>query len=394
MLLNKMKRFFILAAAVFATFSWLQADSFSLVFQQSGTNNLFQNISEEPDQISALGFSLEKGFSPFSIFTQGQYSLLLQNPGLSLYSHDLGLDFLHVLSGKTALHLTAGLRGDFYRSDYRDFNSISLHMESSVKSYLSPSSILQAGYVLNYRKYRLSGFDYVSHQFSLAVDKHFRTQTTLKGEVDWGFKSFLHPFLPQNTPPLPEVPEGQKGKGHGFAHMNNPQIFFPEGRETLQDFHLQVLSFKGQVAQSISSLIGLKVSGLKQWTLSGRNPYTTVEEYYLIENPSYDRFSWSGYILEALITLLAPGDIQTELVYSSAVRTFPGIESLDSEGLPTGMDRRDRKNQFKVNLQKDFSRFSIHLSFVHIWNNSNDPFFKWGGNYLSAGIQWNMFFGK
>ena len=389
-----MKKILINAAVIFLMCPGIRADSFGLIFQQSGTSNLFQNSADDSDYVSMLGFNLEKGIKSFTLFTGGSYSLLHQNPDLSLYSHNVGLDFVRVINTKTAFYLKTGLVGEFYRSDYRDFNSIYLQVEGSLKSYLSPSSILNARYSLRYRNYRMSSFDYVSHQLLLTLDKHFQTQTLFKGALDWGYKSFLHPYLPPDHSLPPEIQEGPKGKGHGYSHMNNPRGLFPESRQEGESHHLQVLSLQGEIGQSLSSRLGLKLAGLRQWTLSGKNPYTTVEEYYLIENPTYDRFSWSGSLWSGLVTFLVPGDIQTEWGYSYAVREYPGIESLDTEGISTGMDRKDRRRRFIISLQKDFTGFSIQLSFIHIWNGSNDPFFDWGGSYLSVGVQWSTFFGK
>ena len=57
----------------------------------------------------------------------------------------------------------------------------------------------------------------------------------------------------------------------------------------------------------------------------------------MVENPSYDSFSWDGYMLSGQLTLEVFWDIEVKLGYSEANKIFPGIESLDLEGEPLGI---------------------------------------------------------
>jgi len=368
------------------------ADTASLSFYQYGTDNLFQNKDRVSDQISSLSFSLDKSFSKFSVFTEGDYSYLFQNPDLSVYKQDAGIDYMHTLNGRSALYFSLTGAGTFYRTDFKDFNSVSLTFFSAFKSYLSPTSIFQASYSFQNRDYNLSGFDYYSHSLALTIDKYFQTRTTLKAEMNWGYKYFIHPLV--SVEPIPDydtsgTPMGM-GRGHGRSSMNTPQQFFAE--ETADGQGIQVFSLGGLIAQGIGSKIGLRLSGMNQWNLSGKNPFATIEEYYMIENPTYDRYSWTGYQIEGQFTWLIPGDIQMKMGYTVMGRKFPGIENLNLEGNSLGMMREDTRDQFLLRIEKNFPRFSLFLSYFIVNNRSNDVYFDWKGYFVSAGIQWNLFF--
>ena len=366
------------------------ADTANLSFYQYGTDNLFQNKDKVSDQISSLSFSLDKSFSQFSVFTEGDYSYLFQNPDLSVYRQDVGIDYMHALNGRSALYFSLTGAGSFYRADFKDFNSVSFNLFSAFKSYLSPTSIFQASYSLQSKDYNLSGFDYYSHSLALTIDKYFQTRPTLTAEINWGYKYFTHPSISAEPGPFPDAsgtPMGM-GRGHGRSSMNAPQQFFAE--ETADGQGIQVFSLGGLIAQGIGSKIGLRLSGMNQWNLSGENPFTTIEEYYMIENPSYDRYSWTGYQVEGQFTWLIPGDILMKMGYTVFGRKFPGIENLNLEGNSLGMMREDNRDQFLVRIEKNFPRFSLFLSYFFVNNRSNDVYFDWKGHFISAGIQWNL----
>jgi len=360
----------------------LIANTFSLSFYQNMTDNVFQNRYSERDQLSSLNFYLDKDFSKVSIFTEGNYAYLYDNPGLSYYFHDAGLDYLHALNEKTAFYFSVVGQGAFYRSDYSDFNYLSLHFLGAFKTYLSQTSILKSNYAFEYKGYSYSLFDFISHFLDVSFDTYFQTKTTIKAEVSWGYKYYLHPDASQEA----VIEEGQGYRGGRDSYIYIPRTVY-EGKA------IQIFSANGLIAQGLGGKIGLSLSGMKQWTLSGENPFTSVEEFYVVENPSYDSFSWEGYQVSSQLTILVPWNIELKMGYTRSEKEFPGIESMDLEGNPLGVTRQDTRDVFEARVEKDFSSFSLFLSYFYVNNRSNDPFFDWQGNFFSAGLEWNVFFG-
>lgn len=388
-----MKKFIICILFLLLMSPFLLADSLSLSFYQYLTDNLFQNRYAEPDQLSIMNFYFDKGFSNFSFFSEGNYTYLFQNSEFAYYVHDLGLDYLYPVNEKTALYFSLGGRGAFYRSDFSDFNYISFNFFSALKTYFSQTSIFKSDYSLEYRNYKYSLFDFLSHAISLSLDRYFQTKTTLKAEANWGYKYFFHPFISAEIDSADENQywhyHGGKGKGSGYGKESS-KITSLDG----EGVGIQVFSLAGLIAQGLGNHIGLSLTGMKQWTLSGENPFTYVEDYYAVENPSYDRYSWAGYQLGGQLTALLPWNIQLKMGYTISNKEFPGIESMSLEGEPSGLTRKDERNQFEARLEKNFPRFSVFLFYSYIDNKSNDPFFEWKGHFFSAGIEWNLYFGE
>lgn len=366
----------------------LFADSFSLSFSQNMTNNLFQNRYAEKDQLSTISYYLDKTLNKFSLYAEGSYSYLFENPNLTYYVQDAGIDYLYPLNEKSAFYFSLAGRGAFYRSDYSDFNYLSANLFAAFKSYLSQTSIFKSNYSFEYKNYRDSVYDFLSNTLMLSLDKYFQTKTTLKSEIDWGHKYFLHPYIFEGEIPIDghRYFMGRKGKG-------NPSIQGQDQYQTLTHTTgqgIQVFSLSGLIAQGLGNNVGLQISGMQQWVISGQNPFFFIEEFYAVENPSYDKFSWDGFQLGSQLTFLLPWNIQMKLGYTVSEKEFPGIESLDLEGNPLGIKRKDKRNHIQVRTEKNFSRFSVILSYSYVNNSSNDLYFDWNGHFLSLGIEWNI----
>jgi hypothetical protein len=392
-----MNRIITAAVLFLAAFSLAGADTLTLGLYQNATNNLFQTSLGEKDQVTSLAYSYAKGLQPFSLFAEGSYAHLYENSNVSFASQELGLDYVLTLGSRTAFYLAAKGAGTLYGSDFRDLNFLSLGFVAALKSYVAPSSTLNLNYAFDYRDYRWSLFDYDSHLASLSLDKYFETKTTLKTDVTWGRKVFFHPYTLVVEPTSEAsvfTPTGSMGAGGGRGYgggwgggaLPPPEVTGPGAA-------LQIASVSGLVAQGLGSRVGLRLSGVRQWTLSGENPFGSVDEFYLVENPTYDVFSWNGYGLSGQLTVEAPWMLQLKISYTRFVKEFPGIEAMDLDGASLGILREDRRGQLEVRLGKNFRAVSLFLSYAYIKNRSNDPFFAWQGHFLSAGFEWNANWG-
>lgn len=428
--------------------SGLSATNLTLSFSQNATNNLFQTRLAEKDYLSTLAFLLDVPLSPFSFFTEGEYYYLYQNTDISYYTQNLGLDYLYALNEKTALYTGIKIGGNLYRSSFSDFSYFDLGLSASIKSYLTPESILKLDYSFDYKKYNFSSFDNINHLVSLNLDRYFETRTTLKAVITWGYKAFIHPLaatassavttgsaskatittivatttnsIPASSAspvttvtPVDATMTGMglvsltsnsmttatsyshysSGKGYGGYKMGRRGPYF-QSEISEAERRIQIFSLSALMAQGIGDRIGLRLVATRQWTLSGQNPFNSIEEYYMVENPSYDLYTWNGYLLSGLLTVEAPASWQLKFGYTWSSKVFPGIEAMDLKGSSLGFWRQDRRSLGEIQLQKDFASFSIILSYAYGKNSSNDYLFKWQSHFLSLGIDWNFSWGS
>jgi len=381
------------------------ADTLSLSFSQNWTNNLFQTLYAETDAITSADLSWEKSLEEFSLLAGIGYDALYENAGLSAASLTGGADYLHAFGEKTALYLS--LMGDaaLFRSEFSDFNRSGVRFQAALKTYLSPSSILKASAVSEYRSYRYAPFDFLSQGLSVSLDKYFSSRTTLQAEAGWGLKYFLHPQTvdPSADLALAFAPaptgngqggNGQGGNGQGgYGNRKGPGGGYAPVASETEGKAVQIASLSLRIGQGLGDRIGLRLAGIVQWNLSGENPFTTVEEYAMIENPTYDAFAWEGTGWNAQISVLLPWNVNARLGYNRTDKTFPGIESLDLEGSALNVVRKDGRDQWELRAEKDFGRWSLVFSYAYVRNRSNDPLFDWNGGFISGGFQWNFGWG-
>ncbi len=419
------------------------ADTLQFSLAQAYTGNLFQTSLSGSDQVTVAGFSWEKSLSSFSLFAGAEYSRLWENSGLSDLDLSIGADYVKSLGAKTALYFALEGQALRFGEDFSDFNRTGGRFTASLKSYLSPSSILKGTAVTEYRSYAFSPFDFLSQSAAVSVDKYFASRTTLKAELSWGYKYFLHPWLEDGgaaaeeaaaaaetaglTPGTAgegpgnaggggssgsgersEVASGKAGStgngpgspksgggGTGAAEWRGSRSFsYALVSEEGGGSGIQTASFNGIIAQGLGDRIGLRLAGVWQRTLSGRNPFSAVEEFAMIENPTYDAFAWQGWGWNAQATALLPWNIELRLGYTWTDKEFPGIEALGLDGLPLGDTRRDRRGQIEARLEKTFAHWTAVLAAAFIRNDSNDPLYEWRGPSVSLSLDWRPGPGK
>lgn len=384
----------------------------TLSFNQHGTQNLFQTSDPVADRISAFSLGFQHDLSALSLFGNAEYAAFHETGGLDFLAADLGLDYLVPSGSKSAFYFAAGGAGTFFSGAYEAFSNFGGVATAAFKTYLAPSSILKLQWQGQVASYADRLFDHWSHAALLSIDKYFPTRTTLKADVEYGYKHFFHPFVAEPVEPLPEPIEadvlgaggggggmgagGGGGSGGGGGWGGRPYEggygFVPRPGEGGAGIGHVALS--GLVAQGFGDVVGLSASGLRQWIVSGENPFLSIEEFYLAPNPSTDSFSWEGDQVSGRITLNLPWSVGIKAGYTYSDKTYPGVESLDAEGLPLGVVRNDVRHLVEVRLEKEFRNLTIFAAYSHIDNDSTDPLFTWKGGFVMGGFQWSLPVGR
>lgn len=381
----------LLAAAVPAL-----AGTVTLSFNQHSTQNLFQMSDAVADQVSAFTLSIDQDSEALSFLANVSYSAFHQTTGLSFLAADAGFDYLVPSGEKSAFYFAALGTGFFFGQDYAAFSSLGAHLVGAYKTYLAPSSILKLQWQGWYAAYNDSLFDNASMIASMSLDKYFQSRTTLKADAQYGYKYFLHPFLtepvtePILAPVAPETTAVTAASPWGGNPYDSDRGFIPRYRPGGGGAGIGHVAVSATVAQGLGERIGLSASAARQWIVSGSNPFMSIEEFYLVQNPSSDAFSWDGHLLTGRVTLILPWSIEIKTGYTHSDKTYPGVELLDLEGLPTGVMRNDVRHLFEARLQKSFRRFSIFAAYSHIDNVSNDPLFGWNAHAVMAGFEWAL----
>jgi len=380
----------LLAAAVPA-----MAGTVTLSFNQHSTQNLFQMSDAVADQISAFTLSIDQDSDALAFMANVGYSAFHQTTGLSFLAADAGFDYLVPSGEKSAFYFAAMGVGFFYGRDYASFSSLGAHLVGAYKTYLAPSSILKLQWQGWYAAFHDSLFDYASQITAISLDKYFQSRTTLKADAQYGYKYFLHPFVTTDGISIPapltsEIAAVTAASPWGGHPYDSDHGFIPRYRPGGGGAGIGHVAVSATAAQGVGDRVGLSVSAARQWIVSGENPFLSIEEFYLVQNPSADAFSWDGLLLTGRITLILPWAIEVKTAYTHSDKTYPGVESLGDDGLPLGIPRNDVRHLFEARLQKSFRRFSIFAAYSRIDNASTDDLFDWKGHAIMAGFEWAL----
>lgn len=398
--------------------SWSSTVQFSLT--HNATSNIFQSYQPLSDQLTSA--SLYFGGDSKTIALYGDFNLnfLYKYSGLSSLAGKLGADYLLPAGARSAFYLALEGEAVLFRSLYEDFNHGTIRFLANFKSYLDSSTILRLDTTTQLRDYTYSIFDYFSENVNLSLDHYFSSRTTVKLEAGYGYKLYFHPgiitypeetgtalatttassvsslrTLSQSTPsllPLAALQGGHGGPGQNYEMGGNYslrgipyQIVYFTGNKSIQ-----VFSVSGLLAQGLGHRLGLSLGALRQWNLKGETPFASSDELFMVENPTYDQFSWEGYSLRAKLTAMFTDRLNGEFQYDFFSRKFPGLDSLDLEGNSLGVIREDTRHQLSARLQLDLSQVSFFINFAYVKNSSTDPWFSWSGNVISGGLTWNL----
>ena len=400
----------------------IQAGTVQFSLVQHSTNNIFQTYQPVSDWLTTGSFFFGGDSSSLALYGGLDFNYLYKYSGLSSVGGQLGVDYLIPVGSKSAFYLAAEGQGVLFKDLYNNFNHAGLKLVASFKSYLTPATVLRLESQSIYRSYKLGIFDYFSEMVNLSLDHYFKTRTTLKVEASYGYKYFYHPgeiaIIEGEAAPVAMISssapvyglssvnqptsffisqQGGPGGGHGRPADNYKQggsyslrgvpyqtVYYTDPRS------IQILAVSGLLAQGLGDRVGLSLGGMKQWNLKGENPFSASDEYYNVENPTSDLFSWQGFSLKAKLTASLTDRLQAEIQYDYLNREFPGLESLDLEGVSLEVIREDRRHQLSTMVQLDLARVSFFVSYSYISNASNDPWFDWSGNFISGGLKWNL----
>lgn len=388
----------------------------------NATSNIFQSYQPLSDQLTNASFSFGGDSEPISLYGDFNLSFLYKYSGLSSFSGKLGADYLVPAGSRSAFYFALEGEGVLFRSLYNYFNHGTIRLVANFKSYLDASTILRLDTISQLRDYKYSIFDYFSENLTLSLDHFFPSKTTIKIEAGYGYKLYFHPGIissaGEETPPV--VSEAFSGTGLGVLAYRRPillplatlqggpgnhggpgQNYEMGGSYSIRGIpyqtiyytgsqNIQIVSLSGLLAQGIGDRFGLSLSALKQWNLRGENPFASSDELFMVENPTYDQFSWEGYSLTARLTALLSENLNSAFQYDYFSRKFPGIDSLDLEGNSLGLGRQDKRHQFSARIQLDLRQVSFFINYSYLKNSSTDPWFTWNGNIISGGLVWNL----
>ena len=155
------------------------------------------------------------------------------------------------------------------------------------------------------------------------------------------------------------------------------------------------LGISSSISQSINNSADINGYVAFRKNLKDGTRYFNTGDWIIYEEEIFnDIYSNEGYDLGISFTKYLSAVILTKLEFTYSRKDFPYIPVPDAEGYDTDIMRKD--NQFAGGFAIEFylknliNGISLELNWNYIHNKSNDQFYNYNNNLLSAGLNWGL----
>ncbi len=305
------------------------------------------------------------------LFYTGAYSYFEQVRERAFHYHSMGLTHSHLLGAERQTQLNAGLTCNLRlnRDSYTFYDHQQVSAYVNFKHYLAERSLGRFSYSFRYLSFdELSDFNYLEHYGFAQLTQSITTKTTLILEADLGTKIYT-------SPNLEETASMSRGRGYGGRMITTSKP--------------KVTQFNGiaRLGQGIVAGTGLSLTAQYQLNLQKDSRYLSSEYGIISDDELFDdHYGYEGPQVSVMLTQLLPAGMAMKISGSVQDRNYSERPAYDLAGNQIADERADTRRVFSAQLEKTFKSlgFSLGLAFDCIRNKSNDLFYDYTNNALTA----------
>ncbi len=413
----------------------------SLSLDNGYDDNMFRNYNASGS--ASTDVSLMFGYFPdeqnWAVNYSGSLSAFSEYPERFYSVNSLGASYVLSLdkAERNTLTFLASGTARIDREDYMLYDYSQAMASVSLKQYLGGSLPLMASYRARYRQYPNFGeLSYLEHFATLGSMIFFETRTSIRAQVELGYKNYTSNFLMNDEPAggsgfvadqtgltLDGGGDGngggngntgggngssgggngntETGNGNGSGRMNlggngNGQA----GMESSVDYLIyeepstSQLSAWINVGQSLGEQTGLSVRLRQRWNLTARGrafvggAIDFIGEEELFDDP----YSYESTELSLMLTQMLPWSmtLKAGALYFLKNYEYPAI--FDSPDTDTPM-REDTRSGGWISLSRAFggdwllfSGLRISFNYTYLSNESNTEYYNYNSHAVGLGL--------
>lgn len=325
-------------------------------------DNIYNNYLGISDFINSVsfgaGYDFESTSNNLNVYYDGNLTYFNENVFRSSSTHKAGIVNTYYAGEGNPINIGANYGWRVYEEGYEIYDWKQLSLFANYKHYTVDNDFVLTGYVYNRINYlNLEIFSYNEHKAFIKYRSLFSSKTSLLLAVRGDFKDYI-----------------QKYQSSSLA--NNA---------------LQVRSFV-QLAQSLSNNMGLSVYAQYRKNIISGNRYVNIGDYFYYEEEIlYDQYSNEGYDGGIKIKQMLSPILILSGYANYANKYFPNLPAADLEGNSLDYNREDNQLRFGVQLEASLGGITPglygDLTWDYIKNNSNDSFYNYKNQVLSAGLE-------
>ena len=340
-------------------------------------NNNFERLSSPATAVMIHGGYLwDNEANSVGLGYTGGMSYFSALPNRAFHTHDLSLSYATPLdeAERTLFNAGAGYSTRVNREDYSFYDHSQFSLFGVLEHNFSGEIVGKAGYTMRSVRFaELEEFNYLEHYGFAQLTTLLPTNGTLILEADLGSKGYL------TANESPTVQTGRRGRGQNARAADGPSITQPIGM--------------ARIGQPIVEGTGVSLTLRYQVNLQKESRYILSSTGGLSDDEFLeDHYGYEGPSGMLMLTQMLPGSARVRLSYLLQGRTYANRPASDLAGVQIADTRQDMRKAFSVQLSKPFESlgFTLGLSFDHIVNASNDPYYDYSNNALSFLISYGF----
>lgn len=340
--------------------------SFKSEMENYYDDNIYNNADKVSDFVSSFtlssAYDIESEFNNFQIYYAGNLSYFKENLFKSSNTHRIGIVNTYLLS-EDDNPLNAGINYTFRnnRDDFEifDFNQFSVY--ANYRHSLSPSSTLLAGTLMNGNSYKnFSFFSHYENKFFVKYSKTFATRTSIIMGAELDIKTYMEDLQSSSS----------------NEAIEQSQFYF-------------------NIAQSLAEYTGISAYALIRKNLTDGTRYLTADDFIYYEEEIFnDMYSNDGYEFNLSIKHFFSENILLKAEAAFMHRGYSNLPAADAQGYSLDVTREDKQYAAGVELRFNLSSFIPGLTasagWNYILNKSNDAYYEYDNQMLSAGLGWEL----
>jgi hypothetical protein len=352
------------------------AEATVMSMYDDNVNNSYLHIADKITELSfKAGYDWENEQSNTQVFYLGALDYFGAITDRTFHTHSFGATYSNQFDEENETLFNTGAtygvrvgRGDYTLYDFRQLSAY-----ANIKHYLAERVMGKASYSFRSVTFpELADFDYSEHYGFLQGTFFLPTNTTLILEADLGTKIYSTPNYDSTTQ------SGSQGSGYGrrrIGSASTPSV-------------TQLIGL-ARVGQSIVEGTGLSLTSSYQLNVQKESRYLTSDYGTISDDELFDdHYGYEGLRTSLMLTQLLPADIRVRITGSLQNRSYTERPAYDVDGNQVAATREDTRKIVTIQFDKQFEALGISLgiSYDYIVNRSNDLFYNYTNNALTARV--------
>ncbi len=329
-------------------------------------DNIFNTSSKISDFINSFSFGSaynnESDLNNIQIYYEGNLNYFQTTTSKSFSSHRIGLVETHLFSvDDNPLNTGINYSSRNNRNEFEIFNFNQISVYVNYRHSISESDFILPGYIFNKNNYKnFTLFSHNEHRFFINWISNFETKTSLLLNAEYLIKQY-----------------SEKYNFKGYLN------------EAAQ------LRLKAHIGQSLSEVTGINGYVLYRKNLSDGSRYLVSDSLVYYEEEIFnDIYSYDGMEIGLGFKHYLNKYIELNLDAKYLIRNYSSLPVADRSGTELSYLREDKQLGLGVGIHFDLSDVINGLSFSTSWiyykNNSNDYYYKYSNQMISASLDFDL----